>query len=166
MKELRTYLLLALAAILAAVAILKLTRGEPLTIPVRVVEVNTTQTTAATPVTQPEQDVKDKDPLGLFAKTTFTIQNPGRFKWVLFEGKRYPIENGRVTLPGRHTEPLTLTLFETKKLCPIPKAAAVERNGTWYVRDEAGEEVALQVERSGEKILFATPPCPAKITLP
>ncbi|MRI83803.1 MAG: hypothetical protein C6I00_05210 [Nitratiruptor sp.] len=164
MKELKTSLLLALATILAAIAILKLTKNEPLLIPVPTVEANKSKTILAHPIVPPEEDRPETDPLGLFAKTTFSIPSDG-FQWVLYQGKLYPIRNGRVQLPGRYRKPLSLTLVQQIKLCSIPKAAASKRQGQWFVTDANGSQIPLQVARVQEGYLLATPPCPTFIRL-
>jgi len=164
MKELRASLLLLLVATLTAVALLKLNRGEPLTIPVRMVELNATRQVQATPIIPPERDVKEKDPLGLFAKTVFALPHDDS-GWALYKGKLYPVQKGRVTLPGRHDAPITLTLIVPDRLCAIPKGAAIRDKEEWYILDANGTKREVAVKKIQKDLLLTSPPCPRQIRI-
>ena len=126
MKNIKEYLLLALALILGAIAIFKLTKGEPLFVPVSEVNMTKTYTVTATPLVA-TGDVKEKDPLGLLGTTLYFTPPPnGHPTRAKVFGKTYPLRSNSVKIDRKVDKPLQISLLEFRNYCAIPKTAIEE----------------------------------------
>jgi hypothetical protein len=164
MKSFKEYLLLALALILGAIALFRLTQGEPLFVPVHEVTITKKESVTAKPLIE-RGDVKEKDPLGLLGTTLYFTTPKGMHpSQAEIFGKTYPVRNGSVKVERKVSAPLTITLIEQKRFCAIPKEAAVKIEDKVFVLTKKGV-VEVKEARPFNDELYFLPPCPKEVAI-